>query len=1248
MKPYPTLLLAAIAGMFAVHSPALAQSIRAAQDGTGTQVDRNGQRYTITGGAASRDRRNLFHSFEQLGLNEGEIATFLSNPDIQNILARVTGGEASLINGLLQIRGGNSNLFLMNPAGIIFGANARLDLPAAFTATTATGIGLEGGWFRAIGENDYATLVGTPSTFAFALGQPGTILNAGNLSVLEGQSINFLGGTVVNTGQLTAPSGQITLTAVPGQSRVRLSQAGSPLSIEINADEARASFSPLLLPQLLTGGDIQNATGLMIALDGTIQISNAVIPASPNTTTVSGTLDTTSPTGMGTIAVLGDRVNLLGARLVAPGGSVLVGGDYQGRGTLPQARFTFMDSGSAIEVSGLSSVNGGQAILWSTEGTAFNGVINARGGNGGGNGGLVEVSSLGLLRLGGRIDASAPDGMGGTVLFDPVDLLIRSGLKDGDDADTNPFTFAGAGETGQLLAADTLPSVIYESELENILGQDIILQATRNITIEPLFARSLYLLGGRNITFTADADNDGVGNFSMEVTDTINTLAGDITITGANITAGNITTTGFNAGSITLSTRNPTTGLLRGDITVTSLEAGGFLGLGTGGNVELTGDRVQVTGFIPLGRTSINTRGFTSSGTIDITHAGGADNLPFTVGSASSNGTLGAIASGAVVPNRVFSMAPNGDRVTQGNLIVTSENATPTLAINASFSTQQNQPITINYSDLFPNSNSLNDGDRDNFKVQIASIPTGATLTRGGSPLSVGSILAPGDVLTYTPVTDATGLQSAFEVKASDLDNGTAELSSAIVPVQININPTIVPPPVPVPPPAPRPRPVPPPVNNTPPAPSAPILTSTSREVNGNFSLVEQRFTRQFQDYLGVATPQFQSLSSARKIAREIESATSCKPAFLYLSFAPTATLLSDTVPPPQDDDQLELLMVTAEGVTRKRISAVTRSRTMATVERFRGEVTDVRRVRSTSYLASSQQLYKWLIAPVLEELQSQEICNLVFLPEAGLRSLPFAALHSGESFLIEQFSLGLMPSLSLADTEYRDLKGAQVLAMGISESTQGQAPLPAVPVELNSLALSLWKGEVFLNGESTIANLRQGRSRFPYGIVHLATHADFVGGNVSDSYIQLWEEKLRLSDIRAFGWNDPPIEMLVLSACRTALGNNEAEMGLAGLVIQTGVRTVVASLWYVNDISSAALMTGFYQALNTSGVKADALRQAQIGMLKGNVAVENGTLKGIAGVDGIAMPNQTISITADELSHPYYWAAFTMIGNPW
>jgi CHAT domain-containing protein len=1156
----------------------------------------------------------------------------------------------------LQVSGGNSNLFLMNPAGIIFGVNAHLDLPAAFTATTATGIGLENGWFGAIGNNDYAALVGTPSTFAFALGQPGAILNTGNLSVREGQQLNLLGGTVVNTGQLTAPGGQITLTAVPGQSRVRLSQAESPLSIEINADDTGIGipFSPLSLPQLLTGGDAQNATELTIAPDGTIQIASNAINLLSSSTTVSGTIDTASSTGTGTIAVLGDRVNLLSARLSAPSGLVLVGGDYQGRGTVPQSRFTFMDRDSAIEVSGQSSRNAGQAILWSTEGTAFNGTINARGGDAG-NGGLVEVSSLGLLRLGGRIDASAPNGIGGTVLFDPLDLLIRSGSQDGDDADTNPFTFVGspAGVIGQLLAADSQPTVIYESELENILGRDIILQATRNITIEPLLGRSLYLLGGRNITFTADADNDGVGDFRMETTDTINTLAGDITITGANITAGNITTSSFNSGNITLSTRNPITGLLRGDIMVTSLDTGGFLGFGRGGNINLTGDRVQVTGFIPLSRTSINTRGFTSSGTIEITHAGGADNIPFTIGSAGSNGTLGTIASNALISNDVFPVAANGDRTVQGNLTVASENTAPTLAISTTFSTQQNQPITINYSDLFPASSPLNDADRDNITVQIASLPAGATLTRNGNPLRPGSTLSPGDVLLYTPVVDATGLQSAFEVKTSDFDNGTFGLSSsAAVPVQINISPAIVPPPVPAPVPTPvptpAPRPAPPAITLTPTVPSAPILTSSSRDSSGSFSLVEQRFTRQFQDYLGVDTPQFQSLSNARKIAREIQSATSCKPAFLYLSFAPTTTLLSDTEPLPKDDDQLELLMVTAQGVTRKRVSGVTRARTMATVERFRGEVTDVRKIRSTSYLASSQQLYKWLITPVLEELQKQEICNLVFLPEAGLRSLPFAALHSGQSFLIEQFSLGLMPSLSLADTKYHDLKGAQVLAMGISESTQGQAPLPAVPVELNSLALSLWQGEVFLNGESTIANLRQGRSQFPYGIVHLATHADFVGGNVADSYIQLWNEKLRLNDIRAFGWNDPPIEMLVLSACRTALGNNQAEMGLAGLVIQTGVRTVVASLWYVNDVSSAALMAGFYNALNNSAVKADALRQAQVGMLKGNVSVEGGMLKGIAGVDAIAMPSQTLNITAAELSHPYYWAAFTMIGNPW
>jgi filamentous hemagglutinin family protein len=130
---------------FGATPPVLAQPITPAADGTGSVVTPNGNRFDIQGGTLSSDKTNLFHSFEKFGLDSGQIANFLSNPEIRNILGRVVGGEPSLINGLIQVTGGNSNLFLMNPSGIIFGSNAQLNVPAAFTATTATGIGFGGG-----------------------------------------------------------------------------------------------------------------------------------------------------------------------------------------------------------------------------------------------------------------------------------------------------------------------------------------------------------------------------------------------------------------------------------------------------------------------------------------------------------------------------------------------------------------------------------------------------------------------------------------------------------------------------------------------------------------------------------------------------------------------------------------------------------------------------------------------------------------------------------------------------------------------------------------------------------------------------------------------------------------------------------------------------------------------------------------------------------------------------------------------
>lgn len=249
---------------------AIAQPIVPAADGTGTLVTPNENRIDISGGQLSGDNANLFHSFSQFGLDANQIANFLSNPNIRNILGRVTSGEPSLINGLIQVTGGNSNLFLVNPAGMIFGASSSLNVPASFTATTANGIGFGNSWFNATGVNNYSTLVGTPSIFAFTMNQPGSIINAGNLTVNQGQNLTLLGGTVVSTGQLNAPGGQIAVAAVPGENLVRLSQPGHLLSLEIQPI-ASASSQPsnwnlpiVSLPQLLTGAGGSSATGMTV------------------------------------------------------------------------------------------------------------------------------------------------------------------------------------------------------------------------------------------------------------------------------------------------------------------------------------------------------------------------------------------------------------------------------------------------------------------------------------------------------------------------------------------------------------------------------------------------------------------------------------------------------------------------------------------------------------------------------------------------------------------------------------------------------------------------------------------------------------------------------------------------------------------------------------------------------------------------------------------------------------------------
>jgi filamentous hemagglutinin family protein len=265
---------------------AQAQSITAAPDGTGTVVAPTDNTYNITGGTQTGG--NLFHSFQQFGLKTGEAANFVATPaipniPIQNILGRVTGGNPSVINGLIQVTGGTANLYLMNPAGIVFGTNASLNVPASFTATTASAIGFRPGlsgypdyWFNASGPNAYAQLVGTPTTFAFTNPVAGSVVNAGNLAVAPDKRLTLLGGTVVNTGTLTG--GKVVITEVVGEKLVRVQTGGSLLSLDLPLIVQNSvnplPYTPQTLPQLLTGGEASNASQIKV-VDGVVHLSGS-------------------------------------------------------------------------------------------------------------------------------------------------------------------------------------------------------------------------------------------------------------------------------------------------------------------------------------------------------------------------------------------------------------------------------------------------------------------------------------------------------------------------------------------------------------------------------------------------------------------------------------------------------------------------------------------------------------------------------------------------------------------------------------------------------------------------------------------------------------------------------------------------------------------------------------------------------------------------------------------------------------
>ncbi len=314
--------------------------------------------------------------------------------------------------------------------------------------------------------------------------------------------------------------------------------------------------------------------------------------------------------------------------------------------------------------------------------------------------------------------------------------------------------------------------------------------------------------------------------------------------------------------------------------------------------------------------------------------------------------------------------------------------------------------------------------------------------------------------------------------------------------------------------------------------------------------------------------------------------------------------------------DRLELLVNFPTGLRQYQVPVSARQlREQGNEFRFELETRDTQ-----EFLAYSQRFYQWLIAPLMPELKAQAIETLVFIPDGVLRTLPLAALHDGKQFLMERFQLTSAVSIGLTEAQSLPSAPLKILVSGLSEETAGYVALKNVPDEIQFIRQAYPHSVTLLNEQFTLDSFTNVLKTHTFNAIHIASHGQF-NSNPRQTFLlthqgQITMDKLerlvRLSELR-----QEPLELLTLSACQTAVGDDQAALGLAGVALKAGARSAVASLWSVDDKATVLLMNNFYQNLQQGYGRAKSLQLAQQFLL-----------------------NQP------RYKHPAFWAAFLLIGN--
>lgn len=316
-------------------------------------------------------------------------------------------------------------------------------------------------------------------------------------------------------------------------------------------------------------------------------------------------------------------------------------------------------------------------------------------------------------------------------------------------------------------------------------------------------------------------------------------------------------------------------------------------------------------------------------------------------------------------------------------------------------------------------------------------------------------------------------------------------------------------------------------------------------------------------------------------------------------------------------EDRLELLVSAGPDLHQIAVP-VRRDRLRAEVLRFR-RLLEKRTTRE--YLRPARRLESWLIDPVEPILERVDPSTLVFIPDGILRTVPMAALHDGERFLVERYALGLTPGLELTDPRPFSERERRAVVAGISEAVQGFSALPHVEAEVASIQ-SLTGATGLLNEAFSGERLTRRIRSEDFGLIHIASHAEF-DEEASGGFMLTHDGRIGFDEfaeaVASSQFRDEPLDLVVLSACETAEGDERAALGLSGIAIKSGARSALGTLWSVSDSATTVFMTRFYAALaEPEASRATAVREAQLRLLRDRA-----------------------------YRHPFYWSPFLLI-NSW